>query len=244
MSTTLTRTRAPLYFARGTAYDAAVLADSPAVYWKLADPAGTQTGGTDAIKDSSGNNRNGTVPSAFGVTCGSTGLVSTDSQTSATFNSGRVMRAYDASWMNTTEYSADAVINLTSLAQGTILGMDDTGTNLKWRFEQNTGKTQIEWKTAGAYKSLVSPASAIALNTTYHVAWTFKQGVSHLLYINGSQVASNTVDTGALNTISGIEMLCGSIQGGNAPLIGRIARAAVYLTQLSPARIAAHAALR
>ena len=58
-----------------TAYDTAVLADSPLMYWEMAEPSGT------TMTDSSGNSHNGTFSA---VTLGATGIG--DGATAASFN--------------------------------------------------------------------------------------------------------------------------------------------------------------
>src|SRR5262245_34474772 len=101
MTATLRRTRG-VYIPRvtGAPYDLAVLADTPALYWKLADAVGTT-----APVDSSGNARDASISGT--VTFGGTALVGSDSQTSATFATspaGRVRRSYE-SWLNGTAFS-------------------------------------------------------------------------------------------------------------------------------------------
>lgn len=240
----MVRRRSGLYIPRTTiSYDDAVLADSPQMYLKLADAVGT----TNPVVDSSGNSRPGNVTNT--VTFGSAALVTGDAQTSMqvlSAGAGRVTRVRDA-WMATpSEWTVDFILKPTSLpSQATYVGLDDNGTNLKWRLESNaTGVFFVEWKeTGGTYRSLGTAAGALVAGTKKHLAFTYKVGGGCFLYVNGVQAASSGItQTTLFDSSSGIFNI-GALAGPILPMNGLIGRVALYTTQLSAARIAVHAAL-
>lgn len=213
-------------------YDAAVLGDSPAVYWKLADPVGT----TSPVVDSSVNNRPGGVLSGVGVTFGSTGLVTGDAQTSATFANStpsRVVRSYE-SWMNVNAWTLEAIVKPSTVSgtQG-FMGIDDNGTAIKFRIQMNGSAVEAIWKEGGSTRTMASASGVMVAGTKKHVMWTYNQGGSAFLYVNGTQVATSTQTTGTMPTGTVPDLFVGSLSNANPVNNGQIARFTVFTSQLA-----------
>jgi large repetitive protein len=216
-------------------YSAEVLADSPALYWKLDETSGT------SATDSSGNSRTGTYGTA---TSGGTSLLGDGSGHSValTESGSQHVTIASAAWMDVNSITVECLANLSS---GTDGGNGDAimsrygGGGFNWLLWRNTTghwAVQIRNNSGTAYN--VAAAASVTLNTTYHLAFTF-DGSNVVLYVNGSNVGSTAV-TGTVQT--GTEQLSVGWYSSSAATTpgGKVDEAAVYSTALSSSRISAH----
>lgn len=220
----------------GSGYDAAVLADSPAAFYKLADAASQTT-----MADSSGNSHNGIYSSSSMP--GATGILTGSSDTCADFASNYA-GVTGADWMDTTTtVTFEAIIRPDTVSAGSynFIGQrdDGNGTGNQWWLVIKAKKL-----TALCRGSEFSGATDLVANTTYHVAFKY-DGTNANVYLNGTADRAAVSATGSMS-VANNDLQIGRWSNAGSPLYfdGRISRAAYYTTALSDARIAAHAALR
>lgn len=219
----------------GTTYSSEVLADSPLGYWRQGDPSGT------AMTDSSGNARGGTYSGT--VTLGAGSLLTGDADTSADFGGGR-STVSNAAWMNTTTVVIEAVIRPDTVPgagnYAFIASRENNGTTGPFWFVLHSGKLEFAcWTGGSSSPTELMGATTLSAATTYHVAGYY-DGTDMKVYIDGTE--DGTVGkTGNLNS-NAQDLILGNWSAANLPFDGRIDEVALY-DSLTPARIAAHAAL-
>lgn len=215
-------------------YASEVLADSPRIWWRLAD-----TSGTTAV-DSSGASRNGTYTN--GPTLGASGLLVGDPSNTAVQFDGVDDYVTVADAVTLTEFTAEAWIKLSAApgaTGGTVVAkylsspaasrlfylLVTSARVLSAQFFNNTG---ISTTVAG---------STLAIGTTYHVAVTFTGGTGRL-YVNGS-LNNSGARAGTLSAAA-IPFTVGMDGSAASPFPGVIDEPAFYPTALSATRLAAH----
>jgi concanavalin A-like lectin/glucanase superfamily protein len=217
----------------GSGYSAAVLADTPLVYWRLGEASGT------TMNDASGNSRHGTYQGS--PTLAQASLISTDADTSVAFASGsRGEFAVPGSWANTAQFSAEAWVYLTTFSGNhkTIVQHDDVGSNIAWRMSfLNDGRMLCYAHIAGSLRTAVS-TTTFSLNTKYHVVATY-DGTTLLLFVNKVQRATVSISGSIRSVTAPIEIGCLS-NGTGEPFTGRIDEVAIYDHALTTTRIDAH----
>lgn len=216
----------------GGTYSAAVLADSPALYWRLNDPSGT------TATDSSGNARTGTY--GAGVTLGVAGAT-TDGDTAVTLNAsstGRITSAYNpfAASFTVEGWANQAATATTQALFGgvgtTTCYLERTNTTNGLLFDPNSTDTtgRVSWTTwpvAGGWVHW-----ALTYDSTTFAAE---------LFING--VSSGALTTQAMAAAPG-NFVVGGFAAASNPFNGTVDEIAIYTGILSSARIAAHYAAR
>lgn len=219
----------------GSAYAAAVLADSPALYWRL-----NETGGTSAADDS-GNNRTGTYSGTLSFSQAAAG---TALGTSVDFAGGaQVTRTYE-SWMNVDSFTLEAWVYPTAAADAsadTVIAMRG-GAGDRWQFrrESNGAWTLVSWSAAGAaLVRTIALSTQLPINNWGHFVIA-KNGANVTTFFNGSQISSESVND-SLFAASNQSITVGSIFGSlSEPFPGRIDEVAFYPTVLTLARAQAH----
>jgi hypothetical protein len=89
----------------------------------------------------------------------------------------------------------------------------------------------------GTRRRLQAPSGTIVAGQTYHVVATY-DGTTRRLYLNGNQVATDTLTGGATATTN--PLYVGSWNGTSEFMKGTIDEVAVYKAALSAARVSAH----
>jgi Concanavalin A-like lectin/glucanases superfamily len=221
------------------AYDRQVLADSPAVWWKLADASGAST-----AADSSGNSNTGT---AANVTFAVPGPVTGNAtETAGLFNG--TSSTITSTWQPATPaaFTIEAWVNMRGatpsgsprIAANSHPDGDSKGFQLMLNLSTSQWFPEVFFGNGSASQSAQAP---IALPTSgwHHIAATFGTGTIRL-YVDGIQVATASL-TGPLGTGA-----AGGLGAGFNPaysgdyLAGMIGQVAGYTTALSAARILAH----
>jgi len=218
------------------AYRDAVLADAPLAYWRLGESSGT------AAADASGNGRAGTYVNT--PTLGSPGLLSSDTNTSVTFDGveEHVSIGDAPVWNLTGDLTIEALINVTGGHNYRTIAAkhrrsDDTST-FEFRIYADTGKLQFVQKTtSGTYMTIASSA-VLATGTSYHVAVT-KEGATVRLYIDGVLDKTATFSSAVASNASPVRI---GMRDGQKAFGGRIDEVAIYDRALSGSRIGVHAA--
>lgn len=179
-------------------YDDLVIADMPALYWRLGESAGAAT----AI-DASGNGRSGTY--AGSRSSGQLGLLTGDSDRSVRMlnatTDGRVSAGLAA--LFATQLTAEAWVSYSALAT---LGAENRvwsrnwGSAGGWRLAVSrnaSGQQRAEFAINKA--GVVTTAGATVVPGRLHLAGTY-DGATIRLFVNGQQAASATLAGATLST--------------------------------------------
>jgi glucose/arabinose dehydrogenase len=233
----------------GGPYWRAVVADTPAAYFRLGETASA------TAADSSGNGHTAAV-SSTGVREGATPLVAGDPTTAMRFTgerSGYVAAARNAAFEPASAVTVELWAKIAPVdppvAEGLALyGVSASavphGYGLKYNYDRIVFKLALS-SPSGPQSIVLQPSSGLGVNPTpatpYYVAGTY-DGSTAKLYVNAQLVASQAV-TGALvyDDPSGT---VGLVVGNNVPLTApawaALQDVAVYPRALSAASIAAH----
>lgn len=225
------------------AYSGAVLADSPALYLRLGEPFGTTTG----YEDSSGNNRDGVYPGGFQYpTLGTTGLLTGDPNTAATFNAATTQRVSvpsasmpgGSTWgLNTATWEAWIKTSASPTYQQIITRDVSGGRQLQFRLQG--GQLQcIIWNTSGTLVQANSTSTGLNNGVRHHVVAVYN-GTDLRLYVDGLLDGTPVAQTGNLANSSG-DLHIAVRDLLSEPYTGVIDEVAVYTTALSATRVAAH----
>lgn len=215
-------------------YDAVILADNPVSYWRLGELSGT------AAIDQKGL-QNGTYFNGPGIVNG----VTPDGDKARSFLlAGRNMQVPDNnaySPATTGAISVECWIYLTSAPSATANAIvqkhGGSGLLREWHLYLSSGGLLTHNCPAGELK--VSPIEAISAGAWYHVAFTWRGGLSRYLYINGVGLAGAAAGSTPTNTVA--EIRAGDrIAASDFPLNGYIDELAIYNYELTPAQILAH----
>ena len=226
----------------GTSYQATVLADSPALYWRLPETTGT------TAADTSTNSRPGTYHA--GLTLGQSSVLAAepsdksisltgtasasplDRTTTAGLPSGSSARTVEL-WFKTTSSSRQALFSMGALGAGQEFTLFADGGNQFFAWGWGSGDRTF---TAG---------SSYNDGNWHHVAEVY-DGTNLIVYYDGVSLGSQTVslNTSSANGFSvGYAIPAGDGNSGK-PLTGSIDEVAVYNTALSATNIQARIAAR
>lgn len=210
------------------AYSTAVLADTPALYWRL---------GASGTTDQSGNARNGT--GAGGITIGgqSPGALVGDTDAATDFDGtdDRITSSY-------APFTAGSTITVEGWA------WRDTSSGADVLFGTSSGSTPTWLYIASGSQNVVFSPDNTALTTWtsawpgnaqwVHWAFTFNETSNNAsLYINGVLVSTQTQAT---NYSTPGNFAIGTRAGTFDPFDGKMDEVAVYTSALSATRIRAH----
>jgi hypothetical protein len=237
---TSTTSTGPIVY--NTPYPQSVEADSPVGYWRL-----NETSGTTAT-DSWAGEQNGTYSN---VSLAQPGPLQGDTSTAAGFNgsssSVSVPDSPSLEMANTQAFSVDAWIKTSSPNQEIIASkLSASPTYQGWEFGvDNAGDPYLILVNSWAANSFdMLSGRAVNDGTWHHVAVTYNgssngQGVT--FYVDG-QATGSSVYTNALNStsVSNAALTIGSRPSNALPFNGDISDLAIYRSDLSADRVAAH----
>jgi hypothetical protein len=218
-------TNAPCYFDNDTRvlynaqsiYDNVVLADHPAFYYKLDEVSGT------VAVDSSGNGVNGTYVGS-GTSLGQPGLLTGDSGTSVLFNgSGSVSSS--GVYNNPPAFSQECWFKRALWTSGLLMlsSFNDRGA-------QANGDNRLNYWVNSDQSVVLSTPTILTADPT-HVVVTHSS-TKIVIYINGNAAA--TLTGPPAYSAGNFSFALG------AGYTGSLEKAAFYLSELSPIRVAAH----
>ena len=222
----------------------AISANSPRIYYKLDETSTTTT----AVADSSGGNRNGVYRGT--VVKGGATACARDTGTAVTFNGSNGYVNYGSTTQTTATagYTGEAWIKTTSTRGGLILGFGGSSTGASTTVDRvlymtSTGRLVFGINTT--LKNTIASSASYNDGAWHHVMVT-AGSAGMRLYVDGAQVASAT--TTLTGSYSGFLRLGydNLALWPNAPASnffnGTMDEAAVYLTVLTAADAADHAA--
>jgi hypothetical protein len=229
-STANTAAAADTLIALTNIYDNAVLADSPLVYWKMAEVGGT------SVADSSGNSRTGTM-SATIVPAAS--LVRGQARGNAFSNDAATIA--DATWQDQANWSVEIWFAGTDAGAARGLACRDNAAGARhWDLHLNevaTGRVDIRAWTTNTASQVTSTSTTLNDGNRHHAVATYN-GATLILYIDGASTGTPVSVAGLnSNVTSPIRV------GGHTGLTGVTATLqafAYYPTALSSGRVAAH----
>lgn len=211
-----------------------VLADTPALYWRLGESSGT------VAADASGNSRTGTYEGSY--TQGQTGLAG-DANTCVDFTGGDVFRTYEA-WQDDTTFTVEAIIRADSVSSYKAVVNTD-GVTRGWNLYVKDGKLHV-YNFNEVNPEVLFGATTLSTGVTYHVAFV-SNGTTQKVYLNGVEDGSATQTMPAQSGTNRLFMVGASVAGSatiesrNLQFDGKIDEVAYYSTALSAARLLAHA---
>jgi hypothetical protein len=225
-------------FAALPTYAQAVAADSPELWYRFRETAGT------TASDSSNTPHNGIYQGAATLGApGATNAVEASSAVTLDGSSGYISNAYK--WTNPQEFTLEAWVKTTSTQGGLIIGFASSATGAAGSYDR-----QIYMANSG--QIYFGAGSNKTINSTRD----YNEGVWQLLdatlspagmdlYVDGALVASNAADTAAQVYNGywrvGYDSLGGWLAHPTSNFFaGSIGEVAVYPTALSAARVAAH----
>lgn len=225
--------------AAAVAYSAAVLADAPIGYWRL-----NETSGTNAADLGSGGNA-GTYVSGF--TLNQAGATTDGDKAVLLAGTVGSMVTVPSTFptLNGSALTAECWIKPSDITNGQMLfgAMNPSSPFGGWGFGlavitdnclQYWSGTTAAWRESTA---VITPTGA-----WYHVAVTVPSSAGTIrFYVNG--VAAGTASAAPPNTDANAKSI-GAHRSGTSPFNGVIDEVAIYNTELSAGRIAAHYAAR
>jgi signal peptidase I len=230
-------------------YNTQVLADAPYLYYLLDEPSGA------TASDYSGNNRAGTYASVGAY--GQTGALPGNFGYAVALNGGQgQVIGGGTAGSNPTTFTLELWFKTTTTTGGKLIGFESTrnatsATADRHVFMRPDGRIVYGgWVNSGT--STITSTNAYNNGVWHHLALTAKASPGNqqtsILYVDGVSVASGT--TTRTSSYTGWWRLgYGSLPTGatyptTAGFAGQIDNAAVYLSQLTASRIAAHYAAR
>jgi Concanavalin A-like lectin/glucanases superfamily/Bacterial Ig domain len=221
-----------------TSYDQAVLADSPAAYWRLGESSGT------AAADASGNANGGSYTG--GVTLGAQPLID-DANTSAGFDGAddRMNFSDSTSLSPTTALSMEAWVRPSAVPTASGSGwhlLSKWNTALLYLRGGPSPKFVFALYdiASSSYSWTVASSTTATAAATYHVVGTY-DGANLRIYVNGT-LQGTFAHSGLLND----SIYGGALAGGGwgtrptPSYQGRLDEAALYPTALSSTEVTNH----
>lgn len=217
----------------GSAFDAAVMADSPLWYGHHGEPSGT------TMVDSSGNAHDGSYTNSPALAQAG---IAGDSDTCVDFN-GTTQRAQVAfgSWMSVTTIAVETIIKPDTLSGFRLFVARDSlagvSTNSNWHLRLNGNKVEVVLN-FGA--KTVTGVTSLVTGTRYAVGFRYDKTNVQVM-VNGA-VDATSAYTPDLLTSGNQPLDIGAASGGGGSFFydGKQAKTSIY-TSLSAARFLAHA---
>jgi hypothetical protein len=213
------------------AYKDVILADSPALYWRMND-----TGTTTA--DSAGSHT-GTL--AGTVTKSVAGALAGDSDTAMTFDgsTGKVTTP-DATDLKPAAISVELWAKYTVLSDFAVFFTKTTSNS--WNdgyglYYRTSGTTLNWWVNNYTGANMQVQITAPATGGWHHIVGTYDGTNGLRLYVDGSQAGSNSYVSGITQSIAILNL---ATHSGGTSLAATIDEFAVYGTALSAAKVLAH----
>jgi signal peptidase I len=229
------------------AYTTAVLTDSPYAFYRLDEPSGT------SAADSAGGNRTGTYASV--ATYGQTGALPHNAGYAVGLSGTGRMVAGGTGQLDPLTFSAELWFRTTTTSGGKLIGFESSRNATSLGFDREafmrTDGTVVYMGSATTKNLLVSP-TALNNGAWHHLVVTSVPSGTleqSFMYVDGVLVDSGTTNRAATAYIGWWRVGYGTLPTGkdypaSASFTGSVDDVAVYTTQLTAARVAAHYAAR
>jgi hypothetical protein len=225
------------------AYNAAVLADNPLVYYKLDDVTGS------AMVDATSNHRNGVYVGDTAPTLGASPLINGDAGHAVTFDGNNTGETAYAAWMAQSTFSVEILFRPDSLnGTRTLASRHDSETGSTWTL-RTEARNLVFYLHGDGWESIVAP-TPLEVGVAHHVVGTF-DGTTMRLYVDAKLVASAPLSDTLDQTVARLRIGSSAAGGFVSPttgaaavvesFVGALDEFAFYGTALSPTRITAHA---
>lgn len=214
-------------------YQAAVLADAPVAYYRLAESTGS------TAFDSSGNSNNAAYRNSVALGAASLVLDGPDKAITITGDNGYVALPASVALSGTSDWTVEGML-ATSI-----------GTNTQWLFQQGVSGAQIVVAIGGGVTGTVfafvqgagahiSSASLYNDGLPHHYVLTHSAAGAIALYLDGVFIGSQTGATGPIDSTIQPPTIGQGIAVPGLNDLYMVDEVAIYPTVLSPTRIAAH----
>jgi RHS repeat-associated protein len=210
---------------RCTSYQATVLQDSPAGYWRLGERSGL------SAADASGHGLTGSYLNA--ITLGAQGALSGDPDTAVSLDGADdSVSVPDAAALHVADtFTLEAWITLGQSSSQAIVGKGTNGYVLR---VTSAGLLTLDKEGTGV---IASATTAISTASWHYVAAT-KSGSSVHLYLDGNDVTGSVTNQTIVDTTSALSI--GGPSSAGSYLKGSIDEVALYAAALTGPRIVAH----
>jgi hypothetical protein len=214
-------------------YQAAVLADAPVAYYRLAESSGS------TAFDSSGNGNNGTYRNLVALGAASLVLDAADKAVTITGDNGYVALPPSVALSGTADWTVEGILS-TSI-----------GTNTQWLFQQGVSGAQIVVAIGGvaptkafafvqgAAGNIITP-SALNDGLPHHYALTHSAAGAIAFYVDNVLIGTMAGATGPIDSTIQPPTIGQGIAIGGLNDLYVVDEVAIYSTVLSPTRVAAH----
>jgi hypothetical protein len=214
----------------GTGYAGTVLADNPVSYWRLAEGSGTTASDVRGVNP--GAYLNGpklAAPSLLGTDTANTAVGFDGYNDSVRVPSSDSLRVGAPitleAWIKPAALPVAGQF-ASVLTKPESYSLQFNGPRLEFTIIQN-----------GTRRRLQAPSGAVSVGQAYHVVGTY-DGATRRLYLNGTQVATDSLSGGA--TLTTNPLYVGSWNGSAEMFKGTVDDVAVYRAALSASRVGAH----
>jgi hypothetical protein len=224
-------------------YAGNVQADKPLGYWRLGEANGSPT-----AFDASGNGRSGSYAGNPGL--GVAGLVTDDTDTAMLCDGSDdtvTVALVSTIDMGNMSFTIECAIRPESIAAGTrgIVhkgdGLEFTNDHLGWALRRSAAKLQFVRASGSGAPTVLESNANLVVGTVYHVVVQYDKATGlAILWING--VVDNTVNLGTAPYADTYQLQISYPVSGGAVWDGFLDEVAVYPSQLTNVRVAAHAA--
>ena len=213
-------------------YKREVLADSPAVYYRLGELEGS------IAYDSSGNEKHLSYPES-GVTKGANGLVAGDNKAALFDGSSRAKENnYDPGEKTAITLEVWCKASVLNVSHNIVFNIGTTGHYIALVKCGENPYTLFSIRVSEIQKRLYCYNKVMSVDEVYHIVATWESGDYQKVYINGVEIGrSESIVSGTLNSSAGVEL---AAFANSYFFNGAIDEVAVYETALSPERVAAH----
>lgn len=225
----------------GGSYSAAVLADGPALYWKMDDPfvASPATNFLDYSGHGRDSNSDYSTTTAFQQDGPPIAPAPSYSFQQTGGGTGIGLEAMDAGLQATDNFTCEIWVYPLAFGIGLPPFIVQCGASTGWNLTTTLGgaNDHFAFGKSGFDVSIIAD-SAFSLNTWYHVVVVNRSGTT-VMYING---VAQSLTANVIYTVPSGSVRIGPATNVNQDmrLDGKFAHLAIYQTALSAARIAAH----
>jgi len=220
----------PIPALAASSYSSSVLADAPAAYWRMGEPAGT------TISDATSNANNGTY--VGGYTLGQAGALPGDSNTAVNFDGATGQATVpSSSTLQMTKVTIELWVKKSAPSGYGMYVTKNLGPGGGW-FELMNAQdgNHLEFRVTGDAGATFDSVSALNVGTWYYVVATY-DGATAKLFINGSLDSQLSVAVTPTQTSDPLYLGRRADGWYNNAVLDEVA---IYPAALSSAQVAAH----